>query len=91
MAGQYDDTNRGVLFKNDRKESPNHPDYKGSINVGGEDYWISGWIKTAGPSARNPGSKFLSVQVTPKEDKAPPPRYTTPDLSDDDDDDDIPF
>ncbi len=83
----YDNTNKGALFKNDRKESPNHPDYKGTINVEGTEYWASGWIKAAGPHARNPGSKFLSVSLTAKDGKPEPrqPQHSTLD------DDDIPF
>ncbi len=34
---------QGSLFKNDRKTSPKHPDIKGSIRLGGVDYWLSGW------------------------------------------------
>jgi hypothetical protein len=68
---QYDNTHRGVLFKNDRKESDNHPDYKGSINVGGQEFWLSAWIKDG-----NKG-KFMSLSIKPKEDQqrqAPPQR-----------------
>lgn len=89
MSGGYDNTNRGVLFKNDRKTSDNHPDYKGSVNVGGTEYWFSGWIKTAGPNARNPGSKFLSVSVEEKDKRKDEKPYSPPDLYDTDDD--IPF
>jgi uncharacterized protein (DUF736 family) len=60
---QYDNTNRGVLFKNDDKQSDNHPDYKGQINVNGVDLWLSAWIKT--PKAG--GQKFMSLSVKPKE------------------------
>lgn len=85
----YDNTNKGVLFKNDRKDSPNHPDYKGTVNVEGTEYWVSGWIKIAGNSSRNPGSKFLSVALTPKDERAIHQRASaSPNL---DDDDDIPF
>lgn len=28
---EYDNTNRGALFKNGRKESDKHPDYRGDI------------------------------------------------------------
>ena len=37
--------NSGVLFKNDKKESANQPDYKGNITVDGQEYWLSAWIK----------------------------------------------
>ena len=37
--------NSGVLFKNDKKESGNQPDYKGNITVNGVEYWLSAWIK----------------------------------------------
>ena len=42
---QYDNTNRGVLFSNDRKESDKHPDWKGRLNIAGVDHWVDGWIK----------------------------------------------
>lgn len=48
---EYDQTNRGALFLNDRKTSDNHPDWKGRLNINGTDYWLSGWKKQtkAGP------------------------------------------
>lgn len=42
---QYDQTNRGALFVNDRKQSDKHPDMNGKININGVDYWLSGWWK----------------------------------------------
>lgn len=42
----YDNTNKGVLFINDRKQKDTHPDFKGSIDVSGVSYWLSGWRKT---------------------------------------------
>jgi uncharacterized protein (DUF736 family) len=46
----------GALFKNDKKESEKHPDYKGSIMLGGIVYELAGWKKD--------GSKgtFLSLK-----------------------------
>jgi hypothetical protein len=60
---EYDNTNRGVLFKNDRKESDRHPEYKGSINVNGEEFWLSSWVK----DGKN--GKFMSLSITPKNDQ----------------------
>ena len=34
---QYDNTNRGALFKVDNKESDRHPDYTGTVNIEGQD------------------------------------------------------
>lgn len=82
----YDNTNRGVLFKADKQGNESRPDYSGSVNVEGVEYFFSGWIKTAGPNAKNPGSKFLSVAVEKKRvqpGSAPPaPSF---------DDSDVPF
>lgn len=58
----YDNTNRGSIFINDRKEQDSHPDWKGSINVNGTDYWISGWKKSS-----KEGKKFISLSVREKD------------------------
>jgi uncharacterized protein (DUF736 family) len=58
---EYDNSNRGQLFKNDRKDDAKFPDYKGSINVDGTDYWLSAWIKVS-----KDGNKFMSLSVKNK-------------------------
>lgn len=62
---EYDNTNRGALFKNDRKEQDSHPDYKGQININGQEFWLSAWIKYGAKG------KFMSLSVKPKEEQAP--------------------
>lgn len=59
MSNQRD--NSGVMFKNDRKEQPNHPDYKGSATIDGVEFWLSAWIK------EGKSGKFMSLSVKPKE------------------------
>ena len=59
----FDNTNSGALFKNDKDGNESRPDYKGSINVGGVDFWISSWIKTS-----KKGQKYMSLSVQPKEE-----------------------
>jgi hypothetical protein len=65
----YDNTNKGALFRNDDKD-PNDDkdrDYSGSIDIEGTEYWVSGWVRTSKKSGR----KFLSLSVKPKQDKPP--------------------
>ena len=85
--------NCGTLFINSYKRTANYPDYSGPINVDGKNYYISGWIKTAGPTAKNPGSKFLSLSIQPaKVDVAANPANATFNGNEDPDyDEDIPF
>jgi uncharacterized protein (DUF736 family) len=63
----YDNTNSGVLFANDKREKDTHPNMTGKINVDGVDYWLSAWTKTS----KN-GNKFLSLSVKPMEARAEP-------------------
>jgi hypothetical protein len=58
----FDNTNRGSLFKNDKKTEEKHPDMSGSINIDGTEYWISGWKKQS-----KAGTGFISLSVRPKE------------------------
>lgn len=79
----YDNTNRWTLNKNDRKEKDTHPDYKGSLNVDGVDYWLDGWIKDGA------NGKFISGSLKAKDTRngdAPQPAAFDTNL-----DDDVPF
>ncbi len=56
---EYDNSNSGALFKNDKEDNELRPDYKGTLNVGGVKYKVSSWIQTA----KGSGQKFLSLKV----------------------------
>src|SRR5579885_1177545 len=63
---QYDNTNTGLLATNERKQTEKHPDYSGSINIEGVEYWLSGWKRT-GKAGKLAGKQFLSLAVKPKD------------------------
>jgi uncharacterized protein (DUF736 family) len=62
MTKQYDNTNKGVLFKNAEKESDKHPDYNGSANLDGVEYFMDAWINEA-----ESGRKYMSFRFKKKE------------------------
>lgn len=75
--------NSGVLFKNDKKETEKHPDYKGSILINGTDYWLSAWIK------EGKSGKFMGLAVSPKEAQQQAPKPASKRVEDMDDS--VPF
>ena len=66
---QYDNTNRGSIRKNEKKEKDPHPDFTGSLNVGGVEYWVSAWKRK--PDA-NPKAPALSFSIKPKDEQQAP-------------------
>lgn len=85
-SDDYDNTNSGALFKNDRRTNDRQPHYRGEQNVAcphcgaKTEFWLSSWVKDM-----KKGGKFMSLALTAKDDPKPP-------ASDGDDfDDDIPF
>jgi hypothetical protein len=81
---EYDKTNRGVLFRNEKKQQDSHADYNGNLNVDGVEYWLNAWIKTS-----KTGGKFMSLSVKPKGQKETLRQSTTRAITEMDDD--IPF
>lgn len=84
---EYDNTNTGLLSKNDRKELETHSDYKGSINVEGREYWLDAFIKEGREGTKMEGKKYFRLKLRPKDAPAakPAPQKRRSD------DDDIPF
>lgn len=64
---QYDNTNRGVLFPNDKQGNEARPDYTGKINVDGVEKRLAAWVTE---SKSGNVSQFLKITVSdfqPKE------------------------
>ena len=88
---QYDNNLTGVLFVNDKQGNEKRPDWKGSAEIDGVHYWVSGWAREA---ARGP---LISLKLEKKEQQtaapkpaAPAPAYVPP-AAPAPDEDDIPF
>ena len=53
---EYDNTNRFALFKNDKGDNPNRPDYTGNVTLpDGKEMRMSAWIRES-----QSGLKYLS-------------------------------
>lgn len=92
----YDNTNTGLLARNERKEKDTHPDFSGTINVEGVEYWLSGWTREGKPGSKLEGKRYFSLAVKPKEERQAPAqqRQAPPSRSGghrEDPDGDIPF
>lgn len=84
----YDNTNRGSIWKNDKKETEKHPDFTGSVNVEGKEYWLSAWKRRPDQSDKAPA---LSFSLKAKDESAPVKQAQQPSSSMDDLDSDFPF
>jgi hypothetical protein len=87
----YDNTNRGAIWKNREKKDEKHPDFKGSLNVDGVDYWVSAWKRKDDAPNNQPA---LSFTVKPKDEQTEQPASKPAAASkqkSEDMDDEIPF
>jgi hypothetical protein len=75
--------NTGTLFRNDRKESDNHPNAKGTAIIEGVEYWLSAWTKVG-----KDGDRFQSISFKRKD---APAKKEAVKFDDDDDGDFVPF
>ena len=62
----YDNTNSGVLFKNEKRRDDRDPNYTGSVNVNGVEFYLNAWIKES-----KAGCKYMSLSVKPKPEAVP--------------------
>ena len=89
MPKQYDNTNRGAIWPNDKmRDGKQDPHFRGELNVDGVEYWVNAWKRK--PDAKQ-GAPSLTFSVSRKDrNKAPNPEpMNRPPM--DEFDDDIPF
>lgn len=63
MAFEHNDMN-GSLFKNEKGDNPNRPDYTGTAKIFGENVRLAAWIKDGKKG------KFMSIQVSQDDGRA---------------------
>jgi hypothetical protein len=64
--------NSGALFRNAKKQSPSHPDYRGDVTVNGQKFWVNAWIK------EGKRGKYLSLALRPAEESRRPANGARP-------------
>ena len=80
---EHDNTNRGTLFANKRRETDSHPTHTGSLNVDGVEYWLNAWVN----EARSSGEKYFAIRINkkqPRGDDKPSAKRKPVDTSGDD-------
>ena len=70
MSDYQTKENSGTLFKNRNKNKDSHPDFNGTVNVKGNEFYISGWTKV-----NQDGTKRISLSFKPKEQASVQPTY----------------
>ena len=54
----YDNTNKAAIWGNKDKQTDTQPDFNGSINIEGVEYWLSGWKRDPNGNPQAPSVKF---------------------------------
>ena len=88
----YDNTNSGMMARNENRKTDKHPEFSGSINVEGVDYWLSAWVNEGKAGGKMEGKKYFSIKINRKEANGTTTSAPRPYVGRFDDmDDDIPF
>jgi len=87
---EYSNRNRGAIWPNNKmREDKQDPHFTGSLNVDGNEYWVSAWKRKTGAKQGSPSLTFVVNRKDQNKTPAkPPPEPTAPP---DDFDGDFPF
>ena len=81
MTNKPEDAGTGVLFRNEKREKPSQPEFKGECIIRGKRYWVAAWVK------EKDGKKFFSLAFREAEgEPKPKPKPVAAAIEDD-----IPF
>lgn len=86
---EYDNTNTGILTRNQNRETDKHPEYRGSVNVNGEEFWLSAWVREGKEGGKLEGQKYFSLSLTPKDAPKAAPKAASKPVEIEEDD--VPF
>jgi len=64
---EYSNINTGLMARNQRRETDKHPEFTGSINIEGREFWLSAWVREGKPGGKLEGQRFFSLAVKPKD------------------------
>jgi hypothetical protein len=56
--------NSGIMSRNKNQKTDKHPEFTGSAEVNGVEYWIAGWVN------ENDRGKYFKLSFEPKDDQA---------------------
>ena len=88
----YDNTNRGSLFGNERKrEGKKDPDLQGKLNIDGTERWISAWFFTYEKDGTKRRGISLALGKQVEQETRQQPNESKGKPAAQDSDDDIPF
>lgn len=86
MSKQYDNTNTGRLFRNERmRPDKQDPEFTGDANFEGQEYWVSAWINETAEKKKYFRMKFKPKNATQAQPQRPAGR------THDENGDEIPF
>jgi hypothetical protein len=58
-----DQTNRGAIWKNEKRAKETDADFTGSLDIDGKQYWVNAWKRSPDAAPNSPALKFT---VRPK-------------------------
>ena len=87
----YDNDNRGAVWRNEKKSTEKHPDFTGKATISGVDYYVSAWRRGPDDNPRAPALRFTVSPVAEVAHQGMQKAKQAMQPADDFADDDIPF